>query len=227
MAFGAWCSTFGQSSSSGVSLFIHGVTNSAPYSPVMVVELKGAGTKNCLVECSSNLIAWEPLVRFFTRYATPSRYPTNHLVWDPLIESAPNRFYRVATPGQLEPDPLLLWTARKPARYRFHYEACGSLLVNTMTNLTGDVHVENGVIRSLENVTGAEGVPPQLLTKLFRTLDGLFTVVEKGYRYGRTLTVGFDREWGYPRWIMVDMTTEFNAEPSSVTTHRVTQFAVE
>ena len=180
-----------------------------------------------MVEYSSNLVSWEPLASFHARYAKPSRYPTNNLVWDPLIEPAPIRFYRVNSPGQLQPDPRQTWTAKKPARYRFHYEACGSLLVSTVTNLTGDVHVEGGVIRSIENMTGAEGQTPQMLTNLFRTIDGLFTVVQNGYKYSRSQAVSFDREWGYPQWIMMDTTMEFNAEQYPMTTHLVTHFAVE
>jgi len=210
-----------------LSVFVHGVTNALPYPPAMVIELKGTGSQNCLMECSSDLASWEPLALFYARYATLSRFPTNNLVWDPLIEPSPIRFYRARLPGQWEPEPHQIWTAKKPARYRFHYKASGALLLSAVTNLAGDVHVKGGVVWSIENITGAEGIPPQMLTNSFRTIDGLFELVRTGYGHNRSQSVSFDREWGYPKWILMDATKEFDTEPSPATTHSLTDFAAE
>jgi hypothetical protein len=191
----------------------------------MVLEIVGPGSTNCLVEVSSDLFSWQPLGTFYARYAIPSLFPTNNLFWDPLVDPVPVRFYRAKSPGQLEFDPHQLWSTNKPTRYRYHYQRCGAFVMSTPSRVEGDVHIESGVIRSLENVTGTPELTRQSMTNAFRTIDGLFesSAVRKATR---RRTVIFDREWGYPRWILME-TTDVLGRPGPLGSHLVTQFTVE
>jgi hypothetical protein len=193
----------------------------------MVVEIIGPGSTNCLVEASSDLLSWEPLGTFYAHCALPSRFPTNNLFWDPLVEPVLVRFYRASSSGRLDPDPYQLWSTNKPPRYRYHYERCGAFVLSTVSKVEGDVHVENGVIRSLENVTGTAELIRQSMTNAFMTIDGLFSMFG-GFtgKATRRRSVIFDSEWGYPRWILLE-TTDAGGTPAPLGSHLVTQFTVE
>jgi hypothetical protein len=49
----------------------------------------------------------------------------------------------------------------------------------------------------------------------FMTIDGLFETLRVAERWrARKIVSAYDPEWGYPRWMEIDDTKDFNAEPT-------------
>ncbi|MGC8989208.1 MAG: DUF6174 domain-containing protein, partial [Verrucomicrobiia bacterium] len=163
-----------------------------------------------LLEASSDLASWQPVVNLLTTNSTSPFVdypPTNSLV----------RFYRARSPGVTAALALSSWQAVRPDHYQYLFQ-------NTKLDAggivwSGTVTVSNGV-KTVSSVT-ANGIPTMTYDPAdFLTPEELFSFVASVEVQGVKLAhVTYDMQWSFPASVVVVSST-----PSPITDYRMSEF---
>jgi hypothetical protein len=163
-----------------------------------------------LLESSSNLVAWSPVVNLLTTNSTGPfvDYPaTNDRV----------RFYRTRSPGVTASEAMGVWDSKKPASYRFRLQSFrldlgGAELAGTIS-ITGE---SKTVIDATLNGLPTDDFEPSD----FLTIGELFGLISDLETHGTKLAhVVYDVQWSFPSSVSI-----IGGTASPVINYRVSDF---
>lgn len=176
----------------------------------VLLSIRPHSTGWVLLEASSDLVTWQPIVNLLTTNSTGPFVdypPTNSLVG----------FYRVRSPGVTAALALSSWQSVRPAHYQYWFQ-------NTKLDAggivwAGTVTLSNGV-KTVSGVTD-NGVPTTAFDPAdFLTPEEVFTFVASVESQGVKLAhVTYDRQWSFPASVVVVSST-----PTPITDFRMSGF---
>jgi hypothetical protein len=161
----------------------------------VVLSIRPHSTSWVLLEASSDLTSWQPVVNLLTTNSSGPFVdypPTNSLV----------RFYRARSPGVTAALALSSWQAVEPAHYQYVFQ---NTKLDTGGGIvwSGTVTVSNGV-KTVSSVT-ANGIPTTTYNLAdFLTPEGVLSFVASVEAQGVKLAhVTYDEEWSFPASVVV------------------------
>ncbi|HHY86393.1 MAG TPA: hypothetical protein GYA07_12810 [Verrucomicrobia bacterium] len=172
-------------------LILHPAASQIPDRVVM--SIRPHSTNWVLLEASSDLKDWQPVVNFMTT-----------LTSGPFIDVPPSpspvRFYRARAPGVSAATALSAWQAVRPAhyQYRFHFVK-GQTSINVWE---GTVTISNGV-KTVSNVIVNENPTTTFNPADFLTPEEVFGFIATVEAQGARLAhVAYDPQWHFPSSVL-------------------------